>query len=76
MINQLTVEVSALLLDVIVKEVPAVIVPTERLPKVPAAAALERKIREDAVTAVVATVTVPVAKAPDVPTEAFEPVVI
>ena len=50
--------------------------PTDKLPSVPPATALVKNILELAVTAVVATVTVPVDKAPDVPTDAFVPVAI
>ena len=58
------------------KLVAGVMVPTERFPNVPPATALVKKILEDAVTAVVETVTVPDDNADDVPREALEPVVM
>jgi hypothetical protein len=57
--NQLTVDVSVLELDVITKLVPAVTVPTLRNPCVPLALVYVKNILEFAVTAVFVTVTVP-----------------
>jgi len=81
MIHQLIVLVSAVLTVVsvfrllITNDVPAVLVPTQTLPIVPAADLYVRNISLLDVTAVVLTVTVPAANVAD-PILAFVPVAI
>lgn len=78
MINQFTVDVSAALDELMTKEVPATIeaVGADKTPCVPPGVLAERKILDEAVTAVVETVTVPAVMATEVPIEAFAPVAI
>ena len=73
--NQLTVEVSAPLLELITKLVLAVRVPTESIPCVPPTTAQVRKILEFAVTLVLLTVTVPPTRVA-CPMRALEPSLI
>jgi hypothetical protein len=77
-IHQLTVDVSDALDELITKLVLAIMdaVGAERTPCVPPGVLTVRKILEEAVTAVVATVMVPAVIAAEVPIEAFDPVAI
>jgi|HubBroStandDraft_1064217.scaffolds.fasta_scaffold398377_2 hypothetical protein len=78
MINQLTVDVSVELEDVITKLVPAVMLATgaDKVPGVPPKVFAVSKMIELAVTAVVLIVIVPAVIAAEVPMEAFDPVAI
>lgn len=77
MMNQFTVDVSPLSLELMTKEVALVILAsgTDRCPSVPPVVLRLMNIFEDEVTAVVLTVTVPATRVA-VPTLAFDPVAI
>ena len=74
MTHQFTTLVSVALVELIVNDVPATIVGTDKFPWVPPGVLTLTKIFDEDVTAVVLTVTVP-AESVAVPTLAFDPVV-
>lgn len=73
MMSQLTVPVSAAELLFITNDVPATIVPTDKIPCTPPKVAWVRNMRELAVTLVFEIVIVPAVIAPETPTDLFEP---